>query len=123
MENISPAVLLEQCLNNVWNEKDAGTRESWLNRVYHERVRLYEPDREEAIEGIGAIAATVTKVMGGFPEDFRFVVQGSPSGHHGIGVARWHGESQGKVLLTGSDAIKVENGLIVEQYIFIDPAL
>lgn len=122
MEHPLPAMLLEQCLNNVWNEKDAATREGWIHRVYHQHVKLYEPDRDEVIEGINAIASTVSDVMGGFPKDFRFVVQGSPSGHHGVGLARWNGESQGKVLLTGSDIIKVEDGLIVEQYIFIDPS-
>ena len=122
MEKPTPAILVEQCLNNVWNERDISARTRWLHRIYHKDAKLFEPGRDEAIVGPENIAATVAGVMGGFPPDFRFVVQGSASGHHGIGLANWQGESNGKVLVTGFDVIKVHDDLIIEQYIFINPA-
>ena len=110
--------LLEESLERVWNERDGAERLVALKDLYHSEAILYEPTN--IVVGIEEISKTVEKTLGDLPDGFRFRVNGSPSGHHGVGVARWEGGPDGSVIVTGSDVARVSDGFITELHVFLD---
>lgn len=111
--------VLEESIGHVWNERDDAIRLARIHDIYHPDATIYEPAR--AVTGHEAISQVVAGVLADMPADFRFEVTGPTLGHHGVAVARWHGLSEGKVMVSGADAARIKDGKIIEHYFFFDP--
>jgi hypothetical protein len=60
-------------------------------------------------------------VLKDMPNGFRFEVTGPSLEHHGIAITRWRGVVAGEVTVSGSDVVRVSDGLIADHYLFFDP--
>jgi hypothetical protein len=111
--------LLEASIQRVWNERDDAKRLAAIQDLYDVNAVIYEPAR--AITGHDPISAVVRDVLNGMPPGFRFEVVRPSLEHHGMAITRWRGVADGTITVSGSDVLRVTDGLIAEHYFFFDP--
>lgn len=110
---------LEASIERVWNERDDQRRLEAMRGIYHQNAEIFEPTR--SVAGHEAISGVVRDVLKDMPPGFVFKVAGPTLGHHGVAVTKWEGIADGKVIVSGSDAARIADGLIIEHYFFFDP--
>lgn len=112
--------IMQDNLDRVFNERDAGARGAAIRDLYVDGAVLYQPDN--VVTGLDAISAAVEDLHGTFADDFRFVTTLAGLGHHDMGRLRWEGRSPGgPVLVTGTDVATLVDGRISTLHIFLDP--
>ncbi|MBP2277863.1 MULTISPECIES: nuclear transport factor 2 family protein [Sphingomonas] len=119
MSELPEVSLLNASIERVWNERDDARRLIAIGEIYHPDATIYEPARP--VRGHQAISDVVAAVLADMPEGFRFVVTGPTLGHHGVAVTRWEGGAPGQVTVSGTDAVRVADGKLIEHYFFFDP--
>jgi hypothetical protein len=120
MTEMTDSDLIEASITRVWNERDDERRLAAIGEIYGLDATMYEPARP--VSGHEAMSQLVAGVLADMPPGFRFVVTGPALGHHGMFVARWQGRiPTGEVIVSGSDAARVEDARIQEHWFFFDP--
>jgi hypothetical protein len=110
---------LEASIRRVWSEPDDQRRLEAMREIYHQDAQIFEPTR--SVAGHEAISAVVRDVLKDLPPGFVFNITGPTLGHHGVAITRWEGVADGKVIVSGSDAARISDGLIIEHYFYFNP--
>lgn len=120
MADVTEVTLLNAAIERIWSEHDDARRIEALADIYHADVTIYEPTR--GVTGHDAISDVVAGVLADMPPGFRFEVIGPTLGHHGVAITRWQGViPSGEIVVSGSDAVRVSDGKIIEHYFFFNP--
>lgn len=111
--------MMEDNLEQVWNERDPATRLKAIGRLYSPTATLYHIG--DQVTGHGGINDSVTAVQQSLPADFRFTLLKPVLINHSIGRAIWGAGPQGKpAASTGMDVAHFEDGKIRALYVFLE---
>lgn len=113
------ALMMEDNLNRVWNERDPYARLKAIERIYTTEANLYHVGHQ--ITGFDAINNSVTVTLKNLPPDFVFTKLKPVIINNGIGRLIWGAGPKGKPpTATGMDIAHFENGKIRSLYVFLD---
>ena len=113
------AQLMEDNLDQVWNERNAGTRLKAIERIYTTEANLYHVG--DQVAGPDAINNSVTATQQHLPPDFVFTKLKPVIINNNIGRLIWGAGPQGQPpVATGMDIAYFEDGKISSLYVFLD---
>ena len=109
---------LQETHTAVWNEKDRAKRDTLMQTIYMEGIRMY--DREFILTGMAAVSDFIDKL---FAQDagFRFSAVGPLETTQNGARLYWEIRTGPQPnLLTGMDFFVLENGKVAHLYVFMD---
>ena len=113
------AQMMEDNLNQVWNERNASTRLKAIERIYTTEANLYHVG--DQVTGLDAINDSVTATLKHLPADFVFTKLKPVIINNSIGRLIWGAGPKGQPsAATGMDIAYFENGRIKSLYVFLD---
>jgi len=113
------AQMMEDNMNQVWNERNAGTRLKAIEKIYTDEANLYHV--EDQVTGPDAINNSVTATLQHLPPDFVFTKLKPVIINNSIGRLIWGAGPKGQApVATGMDIAHFENGRIKSLYVFLD---
>jgi hypothetical protein len=116
---IIEAQMMENNLNQVWNERNAGARLKAIERIYPEEANLYHVG--DQVTGPDAINNSVTSTLQHLPSDFVFTKLKPVIINNSIGRLIWGAGPSGQPpVAMGMDIAHFENGKIKSLYVFLD---
>jgi hypothetical protein len=111
--------LLENNLQEVWNQRDPALRLKAIEKIYAADASLYHVGSE--LTGHDAINNSVTTVLKNLPPGFEFNLIKPIVINNKIGRAIWGVGLKGQPpASTGMDIAVLENGMIQSLYVFLD---
>lgn len=117
--NSDAAQMMEDNLNQVWNERNADTRLKAIQRIYSTTANLYHV--EDQVTGPDAINNSVTATQQHLPANFVFTKLKPVIINNSIGRLIWGAGPKGQPpAATGMDIAHFENGKIKSLYVFLD---
>jgi hypothetical protein len=119
-ETVNFDVLMRANLARVFGERDSRRRRAALEELYAADAKLYEPDK--VFMGRDAICGAVDALIAHLPPEIVFTPAGIAVGHHGLGRLAWRAVLPGgAAIVTGTDVVQVEAGLIKSLHVLLDP--
>lgn len=116
---IDEAQIMEDNLNQVWNEKNSELRLKTVEKLYAADANLYHVGNK--VTGHDAINNSVTATLKHLPQDFRFTLLKPVIINNNIGRLIWGAGPEGQPhVSTGMDIAYFENGRIASLYVFLD---
>jgi hypothetical protein len=113
------AQMMEDNLNQVWNERDATTRLKAIESIYMIEANLFHVG--DQVTGHDAINNSVTATLKHLPPDFVFTRLKPIIINNSIGRLIWGAGPEGQPsVATGMDIAHFENGKIKSLYVFLD---
>jgi hypothetical protein len=113
------AIMMEDNLNQVWNERDPGSRFKAIENIYTLEANLYHVG--DQVTGLDAINNSVTATLKQLPPDFVFTKLKPVIINNSIGRLIWGAGPVGQSpVATGMDIAHFENGKIKSLYVFLD---
>ncbi|MBW8522929.1 nuclear transport factor 2 family protein [Chryseobacterium chendengshani] len=111
--------MMEDNLQQVWNEKNSTTRLEAIKKIYGEEAKLYHVGHK--VKGLDAINDSVTTTLQKLPPDFIFTQLKPVTINNNLGRLIWGAgpESQPHVA-TGMDIAHFKDGKIKSLYVFLD---
>ena len=117
--NNEKAQIIEDNLNQVWNERNPETRLKAIDRIYTSDAILYHVGNQ--VSGHGAINNSVTATLKNVPDDFLFTLLRPIVINNSIGRLIWGAGPKGQPPVgTGMDIVHFENDKIKALYVFLD---
>lgn len=117
--NNEAAIMMEDNLNQVWNERDPGSRFKAIEKIYTLEANLYHVG--DQVTGLDAINNSVTATLKQLPPDFVFTKLKPVIINNSIGRLIWGAGPVGQSpVATGMDIAHFENGKIKSLYVFLD---
>lgn len=111
--------MMEDNLNQVWNERNASIRLKSIERIYTTEANLYHVG--DKVTGLDAINNSVTATLKHLPADFVFTRLKPVIINNNIGRLIWGAGPKGEPpVATGMDIAHFENGKIKSLYVFLD---
>jgi hypothetical protein len=111
--------MMEDNLNQVWNERNSGTRLKAIERIYDTEPNLYHVG--DHVTGVDAINNSITGTLQHLPPDFGFTKLKPVIINNSIGRLIWGAGPKGQPpVATGMDIAHFENGRIKSLYVFLD---
>src|SRR4051812_35855185 len=105
------AQMMEDNLNQVWNERNSDTRLKVIETIYATEANLYHVG--DQVTGLAAINASVTATLKLFPTDFVFTLLKPVIINNSIGRLLWGVGPEGQPpVATGMDIAHFEDGKI-----------
>lgn len=112
-------IMMENNLNQVWNERDPGSRLKAIEKIYTSEANLYHVG--DQVTGLDAINNSVTATLKQLPPDFVFTKLKPVIINNSIGRLIWGAGPVGQSpVATGMDIAHFENGKIKSLYVFLD---
>jgi hypothetical protein len=116
---IDTSVLMENNLNQVWNERDPVFRRAAIERIYSATANLYHVG--ENVTGFDAINESVSATQKMLPSDFVFTKLKEVIINNNLGRLIWGAGPEGQPpVATGMHVADFENGKIKSLYVFLD---
>ncbi|OOQ58404.1 nuclear transport factor 2 family protein [Mucilaginibacter pedocola] len=113
------AQMMEDNLNQVWNERDPATRLKAIEKIYSPAATLNHVG--EQVSGFDAINRSVSATQNFLPADFVFTTLKPVIINNSIGRLIWGAGPAGQPpVATGMDLAHFENGKIRSHYVFLD---
>lgn len=113
------AQMMEDNLNQVWNERNSNTRLKAIETIYAPAANLYHVG--DQVTGSAAINTSVTATLQLFPTDFVFTLLKPVIINNSIGRLLWGVGPKGQPpVATGMDIAHFEDGKIKSLYVFLD---
>ncbi|RYZ46556.1 MAG: nuclear transport factor 2 family protein [Sphingobacteriales bacterium] len=113
------AIMMEDNLTQVWNERDPALRLQAIGRLYTGDASLYHVG--EQVSGPDAINNSVSATQKMLPEHFVFTRLKPVVINNDIGRLIWGAGPAGQSpVATGMDVAQFENGRIKSLYVFLD---
>jgi hypothetical protein len=113
------AMMMEDNLNQVWNERNADARLKAIERIYSNNAALNHVG--EQVFGFDAINRSVTATQKMLPANFVFTKLKPVIINNSIGRLIWGAGPEGESpVATGMDIVYFENGKIKSLYVFLD---
>jgi hypothetical protein len=113
------AIMMEDNLNQVWNERDPGIRLKAIERIYNTTASLYHVG--DQVTGLDAINNSVSATQRMLPSNFVFTKLKPVIINNNIGRLIWGaGPEDQPSVATGMDIAHFENGKIKSLYVFLD---
>ncbi|MHA3789995.1 nuclear transport factor 2 family protein [Flavobacterium hauense] len=117
--NNEAAQMMEDNLNQVWNERNSDTRLKAIERIYDTEANLYHVG--DQVTGLDAINNSITATLQHLPPDFVFTKLKPVIINNNIGRLIWGAGPKGEPpVATGMDIVHFENGRIKSLYVFLD---
>jgi hypothetical protein len=117
--NDNTAILMEDNLNQVWNEKDPSLRIEAIRRIYSATADLYHVG--DQVTGLDAINNSVSATQKMLPSNFVFTKLKEVIINNNLGRLIWGAGPEGQApVATGMDIAHFENGKIKALYVFLD---
>jgi len=111
--------MMEDNLNNVWNEKNSTIRIETIKKIYAEQAKLYHVGQK--VKGLNSINESVTATLQNLPPDFIFTQLQPVVINNNIGRLIWGAGPQGQApVSTGMDIAHFKDGKIKSLYVFLD---
>jgi hypothetical protein len=113
------AIMMEDNLNQVWNERDPALRLKAIERIYSMTANLYHVgDQVTGFDAINNSVSTTQKIL---PSNFVFTKLKPVIINNSIGRLIWGAGPEGQSpVATGMDIAHFENGKIKSLYVFLD---
>lgn len=113
------ALLMEENLAKVWNQRDASERIKSIQTIYTVDSNLYHVGHQTA--GHEAINESVSSVLINMPTGFTFFKLKPVSVNNNIGRLIWGmGPTEESIVATGMDIASFKEGKIKSLYVFLD---
>jgi len=113
------AIMMEDNLNQVWNEKNPDIRLSAIEKIYSATANLYHVG--DHVTGFEAINNSVSATQKILPADFVFTKLKEVIINNNIGRLIWGAGPKGQSpVATGMDIAYFDNGKIKSLYVFLD---
>jgi hypothetical protein len=113
------AQLMEENVQQVFNERNAARRMKALENIYAKDSTLFEVG--EIITGYEAINEKISTTVNGMPADFVFTRLKPVIINNNVGRLVWGvGPKDKPPVATGTDIAMFENGKIKSLYVFLD---
>lgn len=113
------AGIMEDNLNEVWNERDPDKRLKAIERIYSSEANLFHVG--DKVTGFESINESVTATLNNLPPDFVFTKLKPVIINNSIGRLIWGAGPKGQShVATGMDIAHFENGKIKSLYVFLD---
>lgn len=113
------AIMMEDNLNQVWNERDPNTRLKAIESIYSTTANLYHVG--DQVTGFEAINNSVSATQKILPSNFVFTKLKPVIINNNIGRLIWGAGPAGQLpVATGMDIAHFENGKIKSLYVFLD---
>ncbi|KGO88441.1 hypothetical protein Q765_00590 [Flavobacterium rivuli WB 3.3-2 = DSM 21788] len=113
------AIMMEDNLNQVWNEKNPAVRLKAIERIYSTSATLNHVGNQ--VTGFDAINTSVTATQKILPPNFVFTKLKPVIINNSIGRLIWGAGPQGAPpVASGMDIANFENGRIKSLYVFLD---
>ncbi|CAG5073072.1 hypothetical protein DYBT9623_04597 [Dyadobacter sp. CECT 9623] len=113
------ALMMENNLNQVWNERNPEARLKAIEKIYDPAANLYHVD--DQVTGFDAINSSVTSTLKHLPAEFVFTKLKPVIINNNIGRLIWGAGPRGESpVATGMDIAHFENGKIKSLYVFLD---
>jgi hypothetical protein len=112
-------IIMQDNLDQVWNEKDPETRLQAIEKIYSSSATLNHVG--EQVNGLQAINESVSATQKVLPSDFVFTRLKPVIINNHIGRLIWGAGPAGRApLATGMDIAHFEDGKIKSLYVFLD---
>ena len=116
---INEIQIMEDNLNQVWNERNSETRLKAIESIYAAEANLYHVG--DQMKGSDAINNSVTATLKHLPQDFEFTKLKPIVINNNLGRLIWGAGPKGQPpVATGMDIAHFENGKIKSLYVFLD---
>ncbi len=113
------AIIMEDNLNQVWNERDPTLRLNAIQKIYSKAATLNHVG--DQVIGFDAINQSVSATQKMLPSNFIFIKLKSVIINNSIGRLIWGAGPEGQSpVATGMDIAHFENGKIKSLYVFLD---
>lgn len=113
------AIIMEDNLNQVWNERDPSLRLKAIERIYSTSATLNHVG--DQVTGFDAINISVSATQKILPAGFVFTKLKPVIINNSIGRLIWGAGPEGQPpVATGMDIAHFENGKIKSLYVFLD---
>jgi len=113
------AIIMEDNLNQIWNERDPAIRLKAIERIYNTTASLYHVG--EQVTGLDEINISVSTTQKILPPNFVFTKLKPVIINNNIGRLIWGAGPEGQSpIATGMDIAYFENGKIKSLYVFLD---
>ena len=113
------AILMEDNLNKVWNQKDPEMRLSDIEKIYSKTATLNHVG--DQVTGFDAINESVSGTQKMMPSNFVFTKLKPVIINNSIGRLIWGAGPEGQpAVATGMDIAHFEDGKIKSLYVFLD---
>lgn len=114
--------IMEDNLDQIWNEKDPAVRLKAIKKIYSESATLnHVADQVTGFDAINESVSTTQKVL---PSNFVFTKQSPVIINNGIGRLVWGvGPAGQPPVATGMDIVQFHDGKIGALYVFLDSGL
>lgn len=112
-------IMMEENLNQVWNERDPALRLKAIQRIYSTTATLNHVG--DQVAGFDAINRSVTDTQKMLPSNFVFTKLKPVLINNSIGRLIWGAGPEGESpVATGMDIAHFENGKVKSLYVFLD---
>ena len=119
MTDYKAAQMMEDNLNQVWNEHDPEVRMKAIEKIYATAANLYHVG--DQVTGLEAINKSVTATLQNLPPDFVFTLLKPVIINNSIGRLIWGAGPKDKATVArGMDIAHFENGKIKSLYVFLE---
>ena len=113
------AQMMEDNLNQVWNERNPDIRSKAIEKIYATEANLYHVG--DQVTGLESINNSVTATLKHLPPDFVFTKLKPVIINNSVGRLIWGAGPKGQPpVATGMDIAHFENGRIKSLYVFLD---
>jgi hypothetical protein len=113
------AQMMEDNMEQVWNERNAVTRLKAIEKIYSTAANLYHVG--DQVTGLDAINNSVTSTLKNLPPDFVFTKLKPVIINNSIGRLIWGAGPEGQPpVATEMDIAHFEHGKIKSLYVFLD---
>ena len=117
--NNSEAIIMQNNLERVWNERNPDKRITAIQEIYHPNATLNHVD--DQVTGHHAINDAVTATLKALPENFVFTTLKPIIINNSIGRLIWGAGEKGQPPLgNGMDIAHFENDKIKSLYVFLE---
>ena len=114
-----PTQLMEDNLNQVWNERSTVIRLETIEKIYTTEANLYHVG--DKVTGLDTINKSVTATLKLLPPDFVFTQLQPVIINNDMGRLMWGAGPKGQPpVATGMDIAFFEEGKIKSLYVFLD---